>query len=268
MYDRIDKFLTLILKFSRKKVINLILNNYVTVNGKVVKKSYSVKAKDEIKIKLINDTVANHTYPELKVLYEDDNLLAIYKPPFIHSARLEKSIRSVEDYLLSLNKSYTLLNRLDFITQGVILVAKNSFFLTYYKEQEKFLNIKKYYISFLKGRLYNELEVSYAINQSKRKKVQINRMNKGKNFTLFSPVAIYNDFTIANICIFKGARHQIRAHAACSGFPVEGDKLYGTENDTRKFFLLCYGYYFKNKKLFLNFFPNFKQKIKERITYI
>jgi hypothetical protein len=40
-------------------------------------------------------------------------------------------------------------------------------------------------------------------------------------------------FSLLELTILRGARHQIRAHLADAGFPIVGDSLYGLESSDR-----------------------------------
>ena len=45
--------------------------------------------------------------------------------------------------------------------------------------------------------------------------------------SLFTPIDYFNQATHMDIKLFTGRTHQIRVHAAHSGFPVAGDQKYG-----------------------------------------
>ena len=45
----------------------------------------------------------------------------------------------------------------------------------------------------------------------------------------FPPLAAAGGFTLAEVRIETGRKHQIRAHAQWLGFPVVGDKIYGPD---------------------------------------
>jgi 23S rRNA pseudouridine1911/1915/1917 synthase len=45
----------------------------------------------------------------------------------------------------------------------------------------------------------------------------------------FRPLAAAGGFTLAEVRIETGRKHQIRAHAQWLGFPVVGDKIYGPD---------------------------------------
>lgn len=87
---RIDKFLSKNFpKYSRNKIQELIENRKIFVNAKVLENnSYNVKFKDEICVNFQqiekNDTIiVPDKSVKFDVLYEDDDLLVIDKPPFL-----------------------------------------------------------------------------------------------------------------------------------------------------------------------------------------
>lgn len=49
-----------------------------------------------------------------------------------------------------------------------------------------------------------------------------------------------HDRSLLDVTIDTGRKHQIRRHSALLGFPVVGDRLYGSENDKENLQLIAY----------------------------
>ena len=245
--QRIDKFLSSSLKCSRKEILYLFQNKKIKVNEKLINKSYNIKKSDVINIEAIESGSQKFNYDKLQVIYENKNLLLIYKPPFFHSAQIRKNLYSVENFLNGVDKNYILLNRLDYQTEGILIAAKNREFSQSYRELEKNFKIKKYYIAALDGMLKEKLIITNKLDTKNKKKVKVSNYVDNVYKTEVIPIAIYTGFSIANILINRGARHQIRAHCSSAGYPLLGDILYGSNAERMKnYFLFCYGYEIKD----------------------
>ncbi len=250
---RIDKYLSNILKISRRHITFLFKNGSIKVNNLVVPKSYFINIGDEISVEL-KKFGEKLNYKTLKILWENRDLIAIYKPEKFHSAKLFKSQYSVEDYIQTLNKEFILLNRLDFQTQGIVLVAKNKSIYEQLKISENKLHFEKFYIGILKKQLNKKAIINNKIYSKNKVKVKVLDITSDFHITKVTPIAQYAQFSVVNIKIYKGARHQIRAHLSFIKKPLLFDYKYYEEETQLKenYFLFCYGY--KIKKLNVEFF--------------
>ena len=85
------------------------------------------------------------------IIYEDENVLAVNKPPFMSSENLEKIYK------------FGLLNRLDKETSGVVLLYKNEEFRKAAIAEFKNLRVKKSYIAIVKGIVSEEMKFDEPI---------------------------------------------------------------------------------------------------------
>ena len=49
----------------------------------------------------------------------------------------------------------------------------------------------------------------------------------------FSPIELFQNFSLLEIVLATGRLHQIRAHASAEGMPVAGDKIYGEKEQNK-----------------------------------
>ncbi len=258
-FNRLDKFLSDILNLSRRKLNYLFSKKKILVNGLIAKKSDKVIKKSIIQIHIEEE---GFVYSDsIKIIKETDNFIVVYKPPKFHTQELFKNKISVENFLkLKFGKKIRLLNRLDYESQGLIIVAKNDNFYRKYKDAENKKLIKKYYLTFVNGKIFSPKIINFKIDQRKRKTVRVLK-NEFSDIveTHIYPLAVYNNFTIIIAEIFKGARHQIRAHLGFIGHPLVGDVIYGKINQKKfDFFLFCFGY--NSNFIKLNIFETKKLK--------
>jgi len=205
----------------------------VLVNGRGGKPGYKVLAGQEI---VILEGDKSMTYEELglSIISQSELFAAIYKPGGVHSASIAgKDSSSVESVLPEMLPDSTpvLLNRLDFLTSGILLVALGPDGATAYHEEESKGEMKKFYLATVHGRLDGVVTIENSLDVDDRKKTRVldETDSDTRRWTNVEVVSHDhdNDTTVVRCLISKGARHQIRAHLAAIGHPIVGDALYG-----------------------------------------
>ncbi|WRG47899.1 RluA family pseudouridine synthase [Helicobacter pylori] len=163
------------------------------------------------------------------VIFEDENILALFKPPFIESYDL-----------VSFFKGWTLLHRLDKETSGVILLVKeNSEFHLKAKKTFKDRAVKKEYLALVQGIVEEEREINAPILTIKTTKAFSKISKKGQEaVTIITPLKIINKKTLLKVGIKTGRTHQIRVHLKHINHPIIGDTLYNNEPGSAKRLML------------------------------
>ncbi|MDE6886506.1 MAG: RNA pseudouridine synthase [Helicobacteraceae bacterium] len=208
--DKAYKILALKENISNKEAKKLLDNAIVYSKDKRIRASDIISPNMPLKI-LQTD--------EIRELFRDDKILAISKPSFVDSFILEKKFRD-----------WVLLNRLDKVTSGVILlVKKDSNFRNFAIEEFKKNRVYKEYLALVNGILAEEITINKPISTLKnhfaRSKIDF---KSGKSaITHISPLKIYGKKTLLKIVIQTGRTHQIRVHLSSINYPIVGDSLYG-----------------------------------------
>ncbi|WRD70877.1 RluA family pseudouridine synthase [Helicobacter pylori] len=163
------------------------------------------------------------------VIFEDENILALFKPPFIESYDL-----------VSFFKGWVLLHRLDKETSGVILLVKeNSEFHLKAKKAFKDMAVKKEYLALAQGIIEEEQEINAPILTFKTTKAFSKISKKGQEaVTIITPLKIINKKTLLKVGIKTGRTHQIRVHLKHINHPIIGDTLYNNEPGSAKRLML------------------------------
>ncbi len=163
------------------------------------------------------------------VIFEDENILALFKPPFIESYDLA-----------SFFKGWVLLHRLDKETSGVILLVKeNSEFHLKAKKAFKDRVVKKEYLALVQGIVEEEREINAPILTIKTTKAFSKISKKGQEaVTIITPLKIINKKTLLKVGIKTGRTHQIRVHLKHINHPIIGDTLYNNEPGSAKRLML------------------------------
>ncbi len=195
---------------SNGKAKNLIDRGVVTVNGKKLTIARgNIKEDSVFKIKEIISP---------KVLFEDDDILAIDKPAFLNASEVEKMFPQA-----------VLLNRLDKETSGVMLMAKNEEFRQKAIKEYKQNRVYKEYVAIVDGKIVEELTIDFPISTIKGK-VARSRIDEkfGKPaVTHITPYMVEGKKSKIKIVIENGRTHQIRVHLQHVGIPIIGDLQYG-----------------------------------------
>ena len=201
----------------------------------------------------------------LQLVAASADFIALHKPAGLHSAHIAGSRTVSLESLLAKNwkrlcaKSGLpvpsdapplLLTRLDAATSGIVLAAMNDEAAERFRLAERQGLVRKTYLAVLQGRLLHPLEVKNKLATDKRKLTLMLDEDDpdSARHTLITPLAAVDkiladmagevkdgaavgekntrEATLVRVRIKRGARHQIRAHAAGAGFPLTGEWLY------------------------------------------
>lgn len=241
---RLDKYVCAqVPKLSRTKVQKLIAEGNITVNGQPAKPGLRLNLGDKIDIS-IPPTQPSTLKPEaipIKIIYEDDDLLAVDKPAglTVHPApghpahTLVNAILAHFPHLADIGDSLRpgVVHRLDKDTSGVMLVAKNSAAQANLARQFKSHSVTKDYLALVRGKLEPEngiIEADIGRDSRNRKKMAVVAQGREAR-TEYRVVRYIGGYTLLEVMPETGRTHQIRVHLAAIGFPVVGDKVYGVK---------------------------------------
>ena len=165
---------------------------------------------------------------DVKILYEDENIIAINKPAQVDSYDIQDAIEGAE-----------LLHRLDRDTSGVLLLGRNREFIKDAIAEFKGRRVKKEYVAWVEGVVFEETEIESPIHTIKNGKAfsRIDELRGKKAYTKIKPIEIQGKKSKVAIEIKTGRTHQIRVHLASIGHAVLGDEQYGSPTQTKRILL-------------------------------
>ena len=246
---RIDKFLQFKLKeFSRTRLQALIREGQVKLNNKsIIDSSKKIKKDDEIQINF-PEPKETHIEPNnipLDVLYNDDDLIVINKPPgiVVHPGAGNYKETIVNALLFKYKNNLSsiggklrpgIVHRIDKDTSGVIVVAKNDNAHINLSKQFSNHSIKRVYEALVWGSLRPQNgKINERISRSiKNRQLMAVRKEKGKTaITNYKTLKIFHNKNLPKISHIEcqletGRTHQIRVHMSYKGNNILGDGKY------------------------------------------
>ena len=229
--------------YSRTQIKTLILNGNVSLDEKEIKDpSYITKENENYFINIILKQETKHSAEniDLNIIFEDENLIVINKPPnlVMHPAPGNESgtlVNALMHYTnnqlsnLDDNSRPGIVHRLDKDTSGILVVAKNNNVHINLAKQFKEHTISRRYKAIVWGTPNNQsIEGYIERNRKNRKKMSLN--NKGFGKYSKTDIKLEKTFGIASIVdchLHTGRTHQIRLHLTSKNSPIIGDKIYG-----------------------------------------
>ena len=211
----------------------------VLVDGKPQKPGHKVHQGQEIEI-LGGLAVLSPESLGLKLVAHGEMFATVFKPGGIHSAAIagrdEPSVEAVLPELFP-GEEPLLLNRLDYLTSGLLLVGLGQEAREQYQELESQGQIKKFYLARVAGRMDGTVTIKRRLDADDRKRTKVLSEDDvdDRRWTVVTSLSHDHDgdTSLVRCLILKGVRHQIRAHLGAVGHPIVGDPVYGEgEGDT------------------------------------
>ena len=246
--QRIDNFLIKRLKnVPKSHVYQLLRSGQVRLNSKRTQPEHHLELGDAVRIPPVR--MVERSFPlakkvtasgfiRFKVLFEDQALLVINKPPGVAVHGGSGVSFGVIEQLRAQHpewKFLELVHRLDRETSGVLLLAKSRAALVELHRQIRAGAIEKRYLALVKGKWRNprqnvKLPLNKYLTPAGERRVAVID-GSGREGMLAHTVFIlrksWEDFSLLEAELKTGRTHQIRVHLAYLGFPIVGDDKYG-----------------------------------------
>lgn len=244
---RVDKYLSEVTEYSRNKILSLIEEGLVKVDGKTVKPSLKVSNGDVIILPDFYETsnyIKGETIP-LDILYEDDYIIVVNKPSgmVVHPGAgnnehtLVNALVGHTELLSNQNGNERpgIVHRIDKDTSGILLVAKNDKVHNILAEGFKDKTINRVYVALLDGVFKNStatIDAPIGRDPQNRLRYTVTSENSKECITHLKVIRRFKNNTLVELRLETGRTHQIRVHTKYIGFPVHNDPIYTTNKAT------------------------------------
>lgn len=254
--QRVDKFLTKALPTLPKSLMyKYIRNKKIKVNKKRCEISQRLVCGDVMQCYIAEEFFEqprNYDFlqvpAELTVVYEDDDIIAVYKPIGVLAQKDQKGAQdNLNDRLLhylyakheydpSVEQSFTpaFAHRLDRNTEGLMLAGKRAEALRKLNESFQTHVIKKYYLCLVEGCMntkQGELKLYHKKNEQTNKAEVYDHPVEDAVLvhTSYQVKQVLQNQTLLEVELHTGKSHQIRASFAHIHHPLIGDVKYGAK---------------------------------------
>ena len=219
-------------ELSNKKIKSLLKYENILVNNKIhTEYNFLLKKGDIVSIKEYKTKKHNSN---LKIIYEDKNIIVVEKPAGLLTVSTNKEKEKtlyhlVSEYIKHSNKNNKIfvIHRLDRDTSGIVMFAKSEKIKNNYQNNWKELVKKRNYIAVVEGKLEKKQgTITFPLKEVDNM-VYVDKGGKPA-ITNYQVIKENANYSMLTIDIKTGRKNQIRVHLKEIGHPIIGDKKYGS----------------------------------------
>ncbi|EXJ22498.1 Ribosomal large subunit pseudouridine synthase D [Alkalibacterium sp. AK22] len=230
---------------SRNAVKSILTRGQVSVDGKVTTKhNHPLKAGQVVGVLSNKESKKQSQLMGLEILHEDQEIIVINKEAGLLSIAADDptdltAYQQLSDYVKKENPDNKIfvVHRLDRDTSGVMLYAKSEAVKETLQKDWKNTVKERIYTALVEGNVKEE-HGKYAsfLKESKGIKMYSNLDDNGGKHavTHFRKVLGNENYSLLEVELETGRKHQIRVHLKEMGHPIAGDKLYDAETNPIK----------------------------------
>jgi 23S rRNA pseudouridine1911/1915/1917 synthase len=234
---------------SRGAIQRLLAEGHIRIDGKIVKPTHHPRAGETVVIQRpeARPDIAQAEDMPLDILYEDDDLLVLNKPPglVVHPAAGHREHTLVNALLHHCRGQLSgiggvarpgIVHRLDKDTSGCLVAAKNDAAHLHLSAHFAGRDVEKIYLAVACGRmpkLSGHIDAAIGRDPAHRQRMAVRARNGREARTSYRVLERWAGATSVELELHTGRTHQIRVHLRHLGFPVAGDLVYGRRATAR-----------------------------------
>ena len=243
--ERVDVAVARMLGLSRSKIIDLIQDRHVLLDGVPVAKSDRARMGSMLEVTFPEQgdelAVVPQTVPGLDVLFDDDHIVVIDKPVGVAAhPSVGWSGPSVLGHLAAAGVRVStsgvperqgIVQRLDVGTTGLMVVAKSELAYSVLKQAFRSRAVEKTYHALIQGHpdpFTGTIDAPIGRHPGADYKMAIIRGGR-PSITHYETLEAFVGTTLLEVNLETGRTHQIRVHFAALRHPCVGDVFYGAD---------------------------------------
>ena len=243
-----------------KQTIRYLVNDQAVYNYYKLKNNDLLEVIIPVDVENINITPINQDF---KILYEDSYLLIIDKVANLACLPTKRHFdNSLANFVAAYYRKKGIasgihfVNRLDYATSGIVVLAKDPYTTTLMKEAI----IEKKYLLIVNGIITESGSIACGIKKdpsSTIKRMVTDEFINSK--TLYQVLKNQENTSLLEATLLTGKTHQLRVHFSSIGHPIIGDKLYADSIDNNlklHSYLFSFSHPITKKKITINSYPN------------
>jgi 23S rRNA pseudouridine1911/1915/1917 synthase len=240
---RLDLFLAKkIDRLSRTKLVQLIKDGQITVDGDSAKPSFLLRGGEQIEFEVPRPEPYELEAEDLgvEIVYEEEDFLIANKPQGMLTHPAGKSITGTLVNAMMFHCAGKLskmvgverpgiVHRLDKDTSGLIIVCKNDQSMRAFAKMFNERKMNKHYFAICKGHLSSDrviINAPIGRDLTARWKMQV-QLDGREAISKVTELEKFKSFSFVEIKPVTGRTHQIRVHLTYIGHPILGDSVYG-----------------------------------------
>lgn len=245
--ERVDAALSRMLGLSRTRAAELAEAGRIRLDGVEIGKSARLTADSWLEIELADPTpapstsVVAHDVPELRVAYEDDDVVVVDKPVGVAAhpspgwtGPTVVGVLAARGYRISTSgaaERQGVVHRLDVGTSGLMVVAKSEHAYTVLKRAFKERTVEKVYHALAQGHPEPTTgTIDAPIGRHPGQDWKFAVVADGKpSVTHYEVLEMLPAASLCEVHLETGRTHQIRVHFAALRHPLVGDLTYGAD---------------------------------------
>lgn len=232
---------------SRNRIQKWIASGCVTINGTPPSRAaWRVQPGDDVRVR--GEQARPRSKPEaqamkLDVLYEDEDVLALNKPPglVVHPS-YKNATGTLMNGVLERAKAWRegdrpgLLGRLDKHTSGIVIVTKRPQVQAALQRSMDARGIDKDYLAIVWGKPSpprGTIDLALDRDPWDRRRITVTDRGGQPSVTRYERLSTVpsglSSFSLVRCRLITGRTHQIRVHLSARGWPIVGDAVYGRQ---------------------------------------
>ena len=223
---------------NRNTLKAVLRDRQISVEGRAITQfDHPLKVGQEIRVRW-EKIPLNQLYQGIQIIFEDPDLIVIDKPAGLLTVATDTEKRKtaysiLSDYVKKKdpdNKIFVV-HRIDRETSGLLLFAKSGTIKDRIQETWMSTITERVYVAVTEGRVEpaEGIVTSWLTESAAFKVYSSQNPQQGKKaITHYKTIASNHDYSLLEVSLETGRKHQIRVHLQDIGHPVVGDKKYGS----------------------------------------